>query len=156
MWVWICRIGEADQVHCNVADQAFLIKNISNGATQSDQIHRWQTRLREEAPRIHKLCSLNSVKRSNELDVTIRLNEESYGRHRDMGWWAKRCCLNDTSDFAEALHVLFPSFEQTWLSHLDLLRQSLSYNFQQLLLNCLGHLDLSLPEFHHCFYGVYM
>ena len=57
-----------------MSEDSFLVQDISDRFTDSHHVHVRQTLLREEAASVNAFLCCEFVKRPNELDTTIRLN----------------------------------------------------------------------------------
>ena len=72
----IVCVREADHVDGDVAEDVLVVKSGSDRLADLGQIDLWQTGLRREAAHVDHFRAAEFIVRANQLDKTIRLNQE--------------------------------------------------------------------------------
>ena len=72
----IVSIREANHVDGDVAEDIFVVKSGADRLTDLGQVNLGQTSLRREATDVDHFCATEFIVRANQLDKTIRLNQE--------------------------------------------------------------------------------
>ena len=72
----IVCVREADHVDGDVAEDVLVVKRGADRLTDLGQVDLGQTGLRREAADVDHFCAAEFIVRANQLDKTIRLNQE--------------------------------------------------------------------------------
>ena len=106
-WIW-----ERYKINCDMANNAFFIKDITNRFTNCHHIHVRKRLLWEEAASINVSFRRESIHRSNNFNLTIWLDHESdtWGSHlMAQTSWGR---FYNSSNSAISRHIFVPAFEQ--------------------------------------------
>ena len=76
MGAWRSWVRERDKIYRYVADDSLLVKDVSYAFAYGHHVHVGQRLLREEAACVDISSGSESVHRTDDLYLTIRLNQK--------------------------------------------------------------------------------
>ena len=114
MRAWRSWIRERNEVYRDVAYHTLLVEYVTYAFANSHHIHVGQRLLGEEAASVDVSSGSETIHGTDNLDLTVWLNQEADARTSHLMAHARWSSFNDTTNSAERRHVLCPALEEQW------------------------------------------
>lgn len=112
MGAWRRRVWEGDEIDRDVPNHPLLVKNVAYAFAYGHHVHVGQRLLWEEAASIDVSSGCEAVHRTDNLHLTVRLDQEGDTGTSHLMTHACWSSFDDATDSAEGAHILCPALEE--------------------------------------------